>query len=107
MSTLLARVFGTFLLLIASAQAAPNPWSQAHLYDVPKTFPGEGFDSPGLESVLYESVPYKGKVTRVAAYIGIPAHAAGEKVPAMVLVHGGGGTAFPEWVKLWNARGYA
>jgi dienelactone hydrolase len=25
----------------------------------------------------------------------------------MVLVHGGGGTAFPEWVKLWNSRGYA
>jgi dienelactone hydrolase len=25
----------------------------------------------------------------------------------MVLVHGGGGTAFPEWVKLWTARGYA
>jgi dienelactone hydrolase len=25
----------------------------------------------------------------------------------MVLVHGGGGTAFSDWVKLWNSRGYA
>ncbi len=25
----------------------------------------------------------------------------------MVLVHGGGGTAFDRWVKLWNSRGYA
>jgi dienelactone hydrolase len=25
----------------------------------------------------------------------------------MVLVHGGGGTAFEEWVRLWNGRGYA
>jgi dienelactone hydrolase len=25
----------------------------------------------------------------------------------MVLVHGGGGTAFAEWVRLWTARGYA
>ena len=25
----------------------------------------------------------------------------------MVLVHGGGGTAFPEWVELWRKRGYA
>lgn len=25
----------------------------------------------------------------------------------MVLVHGGGGTAFADWVKLWTARGYA
>ena len=25
----------------------------------------------------------------------------------MVLVHGGGGTAFAEWVRIWNKRGYA
>ena len=25
----------------------------------------------------------------------------------MVLIHGGGGTAFDRWVKLWNSRGYA
>ena len=29
------------------------------------------------------------------------------KIPGMVLIHGGGGTAFAEWVRLWNARGYA
>src|SRR5690606_33907498 len=27
--------------------------------------------------------------------------------PAMVLVHGGGGKAFPEWARLWADRGYA
>ncbi len=25
----------------------------------------------------------------------------------MVLIHGGGGTAFDEWVRIWNRRGYA
>jgi cephalosporin-C deacetylase-like acetyl esterase len=25
----------------------------------------------------------------------------------MVLIHGGGGTAFAEWVRMWNRRGYA
>jgi len=30
-----------------------------------------------------------------------------EKVPAVVLVHGGGGTAFADWVKMWTACGYA
>ena len=25
----------------------------------------------------------------------------------MVLIHGGGGTAFPEWVRMWTERGYA
>jgi dienelactone hydrolase len=29
------------------------------------------------------------------------------KVPAMVLIHGGGGTAFADWAKLWTGRGYA
>ena len=29
------------------------------------------------------------------------------KYPAMVLIHGGGGTAFDRWVKVWNSRGYA
>ena len=42
------------------------------------------------------------------AYVGIPANAsATNKVPGMVLVHGGGGTAFYEWVDAWVARGYA
>jgi dienelactone hydrolase len=27
--------------------------------------------------------------------------------PAVVCAHGGGGTAYPEWVKFWNGRGYA
>ena len=31
----------------------------------------------------------------------------GKKVPGMVLVHGGGGTAFDTWVRLWTDRGYA
>jgi hypothetical protein len=25
----------------------------------------------------------------------------------MVLIHGGGGTAFADWVRLWTGRGYA
>jgi hypothetical protein len=31
----------------------------------------------------------------------------GRKVPGIVLLHGGGGTAFESWVKLWVDRGYA
>ena len=37
----------------------------------------------------------------------MPEVKSGEKVPGMVLVHGGGGTAFDEWVRLWVKRGYA
>ena len=61
----------------------------------------------GVEAVFYEGLPWKGKPTRVFAYYGLPEVAARERVPAMVLVHGGGGSAFVPWVKLWVGRGYA
>jgi hypothetical protein len=44
----------------------------------------------------------------VFAYIGYPPNASkNNKVPAVILVHGGAGTAFPQWVKIWNDKGYA
>jgi len=53
-------------------------------------------------------VPYKGRETRVFAHYGMPYSASDEeKAPAIILVHGGAGTAFPEWVKQWTNRGYA
>ncbi len=57
--------------------------------------------------VFYEGAPYRGKATRVFAYCGVPEAKPDGDVPAMVLIHGGGGTAFPQWVKMWNDRGYA
>lgn len=65
-------------------------------------------DKENLRAVFFDGLPYQGKPTRVFAYLGIPSGAdARHKIPGMVLVHGGGGTAFPEWVRLWNERGYA
>lgn len=62
---------------------------------------------PGVQAIYYDAKPYLGHPTKTFAFLGVPQHAVGVRVPAMVLVHGGGGTAFPEWVKLWNDRGYA
>ncbi len=61
----------------------------------------------GVRAIAFTGLPFQGKPTRVFAWLGIPAIKSGEKVPAMVLIHGGGGTAFDEWVRLWTARGYA
>jgi len=61
----------------------------------------------GVEAVFYEGLPWKGRATRIFAYYGLPSVQPGEQVPAMVLVHGGGGSAFIPWVKLWMSRGYA
>jgi len=109
----------------------PPVWNLESLSRAPKVYDAAGLDPQGsnavfyeellrtpelrandekngsVKSIFYEGLPYKGTPTRVFAYYGIPSAARGKKVPAMVLVHGGGGTAFESWVRLWNARGYA
>ena len=65
--------------------------------------------APGeTKQVYFEALDYQGAPTRVFAYIGLPATASPETpVPGIVLVHGGGGTAFRSWVDRWTERGYA
>jgi len=95
------------LLSQAIYAADPGPWKWKDLSVAPETFEAPHYDEPGVKALWFAGVPYKGKPTRVFAYYGAPASSGGEKVPAMVLIHGGGGTAFAEWVRMWNARGYA
>jgi cephalosporin-C deacetylase-like acetyl esterase len=73
----------------------------------PKTYEAEGFKPDGtVRAIYYDALTWNGKPTRVFAWIGLPAKREG-KVPGMVLVHGGGGTAFKEWVQKWNDQGFA
>ncbi len=82
-------------------------WDMKRFGKAPKTYPAEGFASEGCRAIYYEGPPYEGKPTRIFAWVGLPKMEPGQKVPAMVLVHGGGGTAFDYWVRLWTSRGYA
>ena len=67
----------------------------------------EGFARTGrLKAVYFDALPWKGKPTKVFAWLGMPANPKG-KAPGVVLVHGGGGTAFKEWVQKWNDHGFA
>jgi cephalosporin-C deacetylase-like acetyl esterase len=73
----------------------------------PKTYEAEGFKPDGtVRAIFYDALTWQGKPTRVFAWIGLPAQREG-KVPGMVLIHGGGGTAFKEWVQKWNDQGFA
>ena len=84
-----------------------SPWDVEPLWIAP-TFvddPEHGIND--VKAIFYDSVPWQGKPTRVFAYYGLPAVGEDEKVPAMVLVHGGGGSASTWWVELWVSRGYA
>lgn len=79
----------------------------AQLTTPPATRPAEGVASEGPVKAIYlDSVPWQGRATRVFAWIGLPSKRDG-KVPGVVLVHGGGGTAYKEWVQKWNAHGFA
>ncbi|MBR6633353.1 MAG: prolyl oligopeptidase family serine peptidase [Clostridia bacterium] len=61
-----------------------------------------------IQAITYDAFEYKGQKTKNFAYIGFPEGASAENpVPAIVLVHGGGGHPFMEWVRIWNERGYA
>jgi dienelactone hydrolase len=101
-------LFCTSLLITAAASAAPAiPWDLRILGSAPKWTALERPKSDSIRAITFEALPYRGKPTRVFAWLGIPKVASGEKVPAMVLIHGGGGTAFDEWVRLWVQRGYA
>jgi len=100
---------------LQDANAAPGtgPWDVKQLQKKPAfEITGteqvrEGDQDVSLSSVYYSGEPWMGKPTRVFGYYARPAKLPEKKLPAMVLVHGGGGTAFPEWARLWAARGYA
>jgi dienelactone hydrolase len=64
-----------------------------------------------VHSLFYTGENYQGHTTEVFAFYASPATLgkadAGKKFPGVVLIHGGGGTAFAEWAWLWAQRGYA
>jgi len=83
------------------------PWDLGVLLTAPRWQRIERPKVEGIAPLFFEGLPFQGHPTRVFAWLGIPASATNGPVPAMVLVHGGGGTAFEEWVRLWVGRGYA
>ena len=97
-------------LPIARANAADDPRPMTlpqHALSAPEHTAAPDFQAEGVKAILFEGLPWKGKPTQVFAWVGIPKLEPGKKAPGIVLVHGGGGTAFDSWVRLWVSRGYA
>ena len=96
------------------APAATKPakrvlaWDTAALFAAPKVHATRECPSPPMRAFFYEGAEYKGRPTRVFAYYAAPeGKPPAGGWPAVVCAHGGGGTAYPEWVKQWNDHGYA
>ncbi len=82
----------------------------------------DGISFRGIRALAYDGVDLEGMHTKVFAHIGYPEDAGGTfpentsctvpenasgPIPAVVLVHGGGGHPNDKWIRLWNQRGYA
>ncbi|MBD3628292.1 alpha/beta fold hydrolase [Cyclobacterium sp.] len=86
------------------------PWDLEKLSEAPE-FKWINQTSP-VRSLIYTGEVYEGKVTEVFAYYASPATLGEQNTetgefPGIVLVHGGGGTAFRIWAQEWAERGYA
>lgn len=109
--------FSLFLFLALFAAAAPADPATARsellgalgevVFQPPRFYPAPEMDEGPVKAIFYDALPYEGSPTRVFAWLAMPDVPESGKVPAMVLVHGGGGTAFQEWAKIWLDKGYA
>jgi dienelactone hydrolase len=83
-------------------------WDTTALFEVPKVQKTQESSVPGMRTLFYEGAEYKGKPTWVFAYYAAPeGDPPNGGWPAVVCAHGGGGTAYPDWVRKWNNNGYA
>jgi dienelactone hydrolase len=111
------KLFLLALLVLASrvvaAEPAPlpdsTPWDVKQLSSAPEM---EWLNREGnVHALKYRGKAYKGRATSVFAWYASPTtlgmKPSAKKVPGIVLVHGGGGTAFSEWAEIWAKRGYA
>jgi len=85
-----------------------GPWDIDRLFAAPTYRESDKAKREGLKALLYAGLTYRGEPTEVFAYYGTPKGEQPEdRWPAVVCIHGGGGTAFDAWVTKWNEHGYA
>lgn len=97
-------------LSLPSSIQGQIPWDLQSMAQAPEHAWEDQQDS--VWSMLYSGEHYRGKSTQVFAYYADPSTlsdqpATSDHYPGIILVHGGGGTAFRVWAKQWAQRGYA
>ncbi len=108
-----ARSLSLLLLLLAPASLKAEQVGPWNLDALKSTVPAMKWvqQEQRVHSLTYAGEMYKGQSTEVFAFYASPITLGeakpGTKFPGVVLIHGGGGTAFVEWAYLWAKRGYA
>lgn len=105
----LFALFSAFALFTMNLLAENCKWPLAELTTAPEYRTAEDFpQKDNITPVFYKNGPCRGKETEAFAWIAMPEGASAQhKVPGIVIVHGGGGTAFRAWAAVWQKRGYA
>lgn len=107
---LVAVCFCMFGMNAVAEESFREIWDIQAGYEVPEvTWLDQ--ESP-VRSLTFPGPEFQGHATEVFAFYATPGSIAGKPeldkdLPAVVCLHGGGGTAFAEWVNLWARRGYA
>lgn len=95
---------------VPEAASVPGTWPIERLQSEMPKYRIEDAEAP-IQSLLYAGEPVAGAPTEVFAFYASPKTIGtapeGETFPGIVLIHGGGGTAFSDWVWMWAQRGYA
>lgn len=113
LTVIIALLFGFCCLSGACKKEEPadlSLWDFSTLSGIEPEVRDAGYTYDGnenIKAVYFEGAQYNGENTEIFAYIGTPeTEMPAGGYPAVVLVHGGLGRAFPDWVKLWTDRGY-
>ena len=89
-------------------RAPASVWDLSRLGETPQVRRWPGGFGDDATPILLEGEPWRGRPTWCFAHYGVPDWATPDNpAPGIVLVHGGGGTAYPGWVRMWERRGYA
>lgn len=93
----------------ADSQQQVGAWNLAELKKTPEM--RWVLQKGPVHGLIYKGEQFESHPTDVFAFYASPTtlgEASSEKkFPGVILIHGGGGTAFAEWTYLWAKRGYA
>ncbi len=101
-----------FIIALSNNIQAQGVWDMSKLNAAP-AFRWINADTAKVRQLIFESMPFGDlPATDVFAYYATPGSLNGnttddKNLPIVILVHGGGGKAYKEWVTLWAKRGYA
>ncbi|HSH93156.1 MAG TPA: prolyl oligopeptidase family serine peptidase [Roseimicrobium sp.] len=111
--TALLLCLSVWTVVVPQVSAAVEKIGAWNLTELKKTPSMRWIGQTGaVHSLVYAGEKFQGRDTEVFAFYASPATLGeavkpGTKFPGVVLIHGGGGTAFADWAYLWAKRGYA